>query len=78
MTIGGDNDATLRIATDAASAKRALHIRRRLGHVRQLTIAKKIKGVKVKRDHNISDVGTHYVVKEILTRFRRHLRGAQW
>ena len=32
-----DNDATMRIASDAASAKRALFILRRLGHTRHLT-----------------------------------------
>jgi hypothetical protein len=32
--IGGDNDAVLRIAASAASAKRALHILRRMGHTR--------------------------------------------
>ena len=44
LVIGADNDATLRIAADAASAKRALHLLRRVWHARWQTDNGLIKG----------------------------------
>jgi hypothetical protein len=76
MLIGADNDATLRIAHDAASAKRALHILRRVGHTRYLTDQGAIKGLKVDRELNLADVGTHYCSREVMAYFEAQLRGA--
>ena len=73
--IGGDNDATLRIAADAASAKRGLHIMRRIAHTRYLTEQEAIRGLKVKRDLNLADAGTHYITNAITRRFEPVLRG---
>ena len=73
--IGVDNDAVQRIASDAASAKRALHILRRLGHTRWLTDQEVIAAIKVVRDLNLADIGTHYTTAAILKRFERHTRG---
>ena len=72
--IATDNDATLRIASDAASAKRALHILRRLGHTRHLTDLEVVKAMKISRTLNVADVGTHYCTKEIFQAFDKLLR----
>jgi len=50
----------LRIASDAAAAKRALHILRRLAHVRELTNAKIIIALPVPGIRNPANVGTKY------------------
>ena len=60
---------TLRIAHDAASAKRALHILRRVGHTRYLTDQGAIKGLKVDRELKLADVGTHYCSREVMALF---------
>ena len=73
--IGTDNDATLRIASDAASAKRALHILRRMGHVRWATDMKMIVAIKMDRTLNLSDVNTHYCTKEEHKRAEPKFRG---
>ena len=73
--IGGDNDATLRIAADAASAKRGLHIMRRIAHTRYLTEMNSIRGAKIKRDLNLADAGTHYITGAILKRWESYFRG---
>ena len=65
--IATDNDATLRIASDAASAKRALHILTDLGVI----VAKKIA-----RNFNVADAGTHYCTKDVLHEFDKKLRNA--
>ena len=69
--IGTDNDATLRIASDAGSAKKALFLMRRLAHATCMTFAKKIKAVQIKRDLNLADAGTHYLKKDIFKGFAR-------
>ena len=74
--IFGDNDATLRIAADAGSAKRALHILRRMGHSRYLTDLGLILGAKIPRELNLADIGTHYCTREILSRFFDKCHGA--
>lgn len=53
-----DNDATLRMASDAASAKRALHIPRRFAHVRQLTARDIIKALPIDGIVNPANGGT--------------------
>ena len=73
--IGGDNDATLRIAADAASAKRALYVLRRVGHTRYLTDMGKIKGLKMDRSLNIADAGTHYITRDEMAYVEPRLRG---
>ena len=73
--IATDNDATLRIASDAASAKRAMHILRRMVHTRGLTDKGLIKAIKVKRDLNYADAGTHYLTKTVASYFGCALRG---
>jgi hypothetical protein len=73
--IATDNDATLRIASDAASAKRAMHILRRMVHTRGLTDKGLIKALKVKRDLNYADAGTHYLTKAAAAYFACALRG---
>ena len=72
--IFGDNDATLRIAADAGSAKRALHILRRMGHSRYLTDLGAIRGSKVPRELNLADIGTHYSTRDVLSAFEYVLR----
>ena len=72
--IAGDNDATLKIASDAASAKRALHILRRMGHTRWLTDLSEIAAVKIARDLNAADIGTHYSTRDVLSAFEYVLR----
>ena len=74
--IATDNDATLRIASDAASAKRALHILRRLGHTRHLTDLGVIVAKKIARNFNVADAGTHYCTKDVLHEFDKKLRNA--
>ena len=74
--IGTDNDATRRIAADAASAKRAQHIMRRLGHTRHLTDLGVIVAKKIARDFNVADAGTHYCTKDVLHAFDKKLRNA--
>ena len=69
-----DNDATLRIASDAASAKRALFILRRLGHTRHLTELDVIKAKKIARAFNVADAGTHYCTKDVFLAFDKKLR----
>ena len=69
-----DNDATLRIASDAASAKRALHILRRLGHTRHLTDLGVIVAKKIARTFNVADAGMHYCTKDVLHAFDKKLR----
>ena len=80
--IATDNDATRRIAADAASAasaKRAQHIMRRLGHTRHLVDNKEVEALKVPRHLNVADVGTHYSTSIILKQFKSWFRGAaQW
>ena len=71
----GDNDATLRIAADAASAKRGLHIARRVAHTRYLTTQGRVRGLKVVRDYNYADAGTHYVSRTVAALFDRAFRG---
>ena len=71
----GDNDATLRIAADAASAKRGLHIARRVAHTRYLTNRGRVRGLKVQRDYNYADAGTHYLSKNVAAVFDRAFRG---
>ena len=73
--IGGDNDATLRIAADAASAKRGLHIMRRIAHTRYLTEMGSIRGLKIKRDLNLSDAGTHYITGPLQKKWDPYFRG---
>ena len=73
--IATDNDATLRIASDAASAKRAMHILRRMVHTRGITDKGWIKAIKVKRDLNYADSGTHYLTKSAAAYFGCALRG---
>ena len=74
--IATDNDATLRIASDAASAKRALHILRRLGHTRHLVDLGEIIAGQIPRDLNVADLGTHYSTSAILKAFKKWCRGA--
>ena len=69
-----DNDATLRIASDAASAKRALHILRRFAHVRQLTARDVIKALPIDGTVNPANGGTKYTPGPELTRTMKHLR----
>ena len=69
-----DNDATMRIASDAASAKRALFILRRLGHTRHLTELDVIKAMKISREFNVADAGTHYCTKDVFLAFDKKLR----
>ena len=59
--IATDNDATMRIASDAASAKRALHILRRLAHARELKTRGDIVALHVPGVRNPADIGTKYV-----------------
>ena len=56
-----DNDATMQIASDAASAKRALHILRRLAHARELKTRGEITALHVSGLRNPANVGTKYV-----------------
>ena len=72
--IGTDNDATLRIASDAASAKRALHILRRLAHVRQLTNMKLIIAMAIPGLRNPANVGTKYTTSTELNATDKLLR----
>ena len=72
--IGGDNDAVIKIASDAASAKRALLVLRRMGHARWQTDNGDIAAVKLPRELNAADTGTHYCTREILAKFERALR----
>ena len=66
-----DNDATMRIASDAASAKRALHILRRLAHARELKTRGEITALHVSGLRNPANVGTKYVTAaEYLTAAR--------
>ena len=69
-----DNDATMRIASDAASAKRALHILRRFAHVRQLTARDVIKALPIDGVVNPANGGTKYTPGPELTRTMKHLR----
>ena len=73
--IGADNDATLRIAADAASAKRAIHILRRMWHTRWLTDNNTIAGIKLDRDLNLADLGTHYSARDVIAYFEPQLMG---
>ena len=73
--IATDNDATLRIASDAASAKRAMHILRRMVHTRGITDKDLIKAIKVKRDLNYADAGTHYLAKATASYYGAAFRG---
>ena len=74
--IGTDNDATRRIVSDAAAAKRALHILRRLGHTRHLVDMGEIEAGQMPRDLNVADLGTHYFTQPILKAFEKWCRGA--
>ena len=76
LVIGADNDATLRIAADAASAKRAIHILRRMWHTRWLTDNDKIAGIKLDRDLNLADLGTHYSARDVIAYFEPQLMGS--
>ena len=75
IVIGVDNDATIRIASDAASAKRALHILRRLGHARYMTDNDDITARKIDRALNVADVGTHYLTGTEMRTLEARLRG---
>ena len=75
IVIGVDNDATIRIASDAASAKRALHILRRLGHARYMTDNNDITARKIDRALNVADVGTHYLTGTEMRTLESRLRG---
>ena len=70
-----DNDATLRIASDAASAKRAMHILRRLAHTRYLTENEIILAATINRNYNPADTGTHYLTRAALAVHEAALRG---
>ena len=72
--IATDNDATLRIASDAASAKRALHILRRMAHTRYMTEAGMIVAIKIDRALNVADLGTHYSTRDVLRSLEYRLR----
>ena len=74
--IGTDNDATLRIASDAASAKRALHILRRLAHTRELTLRKAIAALAIPGERNPANVGTKYTVANEIASTAKLLRNA--
>ena len=66
-----DNDATMRIASDAASAKRALHILRRLAHARELKTRGEVAALHVPGVRNPANIGTKYVTAaEFLTAAR--------
>ena len=66
-----DNDATMRIASDAASAKRALHILRRLAHARELKTRGEIAALHLAGLRNPANIGTKYVTaNEYLTAAR--------
>ena len=51
----------MRIASDAVSAKRALHILRRLAHARELKTRGDIVALHVPGVRNPADIGTKYV-----------------
>ena len=76
LGIATDNDAVKRVMADAASAKRSSHILRRAGHARHLTDLEEIASMKIKRDLNPADVGTHYSSAAIIKLFESHFRGA--
>jgi hypothetical protein len=76
IVIATDNDATLRIASDAASAKRALHILRRLAFTRHATDLARITAIKIDRALNLADLGTHYSTRAVLAGLGARLRGA--
>ena len=46
-----------------------------MGHSRYLTDQGAIRGAKVPRDLNLADLGTHYVTREILSKFFDKLHG---
>jgi hypothetical protein len=48
----------------------------RVGHTRYLTDQGAIQGLKVDRELNLADVGTHYCSREVLAYFEPQLRGA--
>ena len=69
--IGTDDDAVQRIASDAASAKRALHILRRLAHARELKTRGEVAALHVPGVRNPANIGTKYVTAaEFLTAAR--------
>ena len=72
--IATDNDATLRIASDAASAKRALHILRRLAHTRQLTVRKIIIALAIAGERNPANAGTKYTTSNEISTTAKLLR----
>ena len=74
VAIATDNDATLRIASDAASAKRAFHILRRMARTRHLVESGIIAAIKIARDLNLADLGTHYNAGHLHKYFRYKLR----
>ena len=74
VAIATDNDATLRIASDAASAKRAFHILRRMARTRHLVDSGIIAAIKIARDLNLADLGTHYNAGHLHKYFRYKLR----
>ena len=52
-----------------------LHIARRVAHTRYLTTQGRVRGIKVKRDYNYADAGTHYLAKPVAAVFDKAFRG---
>ena len=52
-----------------------MHILRRMVHTRGITDKGWIKALKVKRDLNYADAGTHYLTKPVAAYFGSALRG---
>ena len=70
--LGVDANALAR-ALDKSSKKWDLV---NMGHTRHLTDQLVISAVKIARDLNLADVGTHYSSREVLASFERLLRNA--